>query len=103
MWSSTLLASSPEPCFVVVNCCGGVKKGEMYPNGAQGVPIPVHYVSGREDALLLALSLVDDEWSKDHAVGVHCKGTFHRGIIGLLALLKVVFDLTPLQIEATPI
>ena len=51
----------------------------------------------------MALSLVDDEWSKDHAVGVHCKGTFHRGIIGLLALLKVVFDLTPLQIEATPI
>ena len=87
MWSSTLLASSPETCDVVVNCCGGAKKGEMYPNGATGVPIPVHYVSGRDDALLMALSLVDDEWSKGHAVGVHCKGTFHRGIIGLLACL----------------
>ena len=103
MWSSTLLASSPEPCDVVVNCCGGAKDKEMYPNGATGCAFPVHYVSGRDDCLLMALSLVDDAWSKDHAVGVHCKGTFHRGIIGLLALLKVRFDLTPREIEATPI
>ena len=76
------------------------------PTGWGGVQAELwaYYVSGFKPCRRrVALSLVDDEWSKDHAVGVHCKGTFHRGIIGLLALLKVVFDLTPLQIEATPI
>ena len=88
---------------VVVRCVGDGTDEYLYAFDRRRVEtpdVPVCHPPLREAKLRLCLYDIVKALSQGRAVVVHCNKSFHRGPLGLMAILKVLLDIHPHKTKA---
>ena len=79
----------------IFNAKGIDAHGQQYRCKATVVPFSPYYTAGRGKDVKVAAKIAKETWDKDEGAASHCNQTFHRGIVGFVAICVVVFHSVP--------
>ena len=79
----------------IFNAKGLAAHGQEYHCEATVVPFSPYYTAGRGKDVKVAAKIAKKTWEDDAGVAPHCNQTFHRGIVGFIAICVVAFHSAP--------
>ena len=79
----------------IVNAKGLAAHGQEYHCEATVVPFSPYFKGGRDRDVKIAARIAQEAWDDDAGVAPHCNQTFHRGIVGFIAMCTVAFHSVP--------
>ena len=83
------------PLAAIFNAKGIDAHGQQYPCKATVVLFSPYYTVGRDRDVKIAAMIAKKTWEDDAGVAPHCNQTFHRGIVGFIAICVVAFHSVP--------